>query len=109
MTARIDDSVLGRFPFCSIYSLTVRCSTGRMKRTAAEGLVDQQSAMAAKQRVTLNLTERQYRQPSALLHKGRISLVWLGRQAIIELLDHYASGRQQLPLEFRSIERKGDA
>lgn len=65
--------------------------------------------MAAKRRVTVNLTDREYQQLSVLSQKNRVSLAWLGRQAIIEFLDRYANGQQQLPLEFGPKAREDDA
>lgn len=65
--------------------------------------------MTAKRRVTVNMTDREYQQLSVLSQKNRVSLAWLGRQAIIEFLDRYANGRQQLPLELESKDREDDA
>jgi len=63
--------------------------------------------MAAKQRVTVNLTDQEYQQLVALSEAKRVSLAWLGRQAIIELLDRYGKDQQQLPLELKSGKSKG--
>jgi hypothetical protein len=48
--------------------------------------------------VTVNLEDREYQELSTLSRKNRISLAWLGRQAIIEFLDRYANAGRQLPL-----------
>lgn len=61
-------------------------------------------AMATKQRVTVNLTDREYQKLAALAQKNRVSLAWLGRQSIIEFLDRHANGQQLLPLESRTGE-----
>ena len=61
--------------------------------------------MAAKHRVTVNLEDREYNELSALSNKHRVSMAWLGRQAIIELLERYESGELQLPLSL-SLERR---
>ena len=60
--------------------------------------------MAAKHRVTVNLTEEEYSQLSSLSEKSRVSLAWLGRQAIIEILDRHRNGKQPLPLASDSPE-----
>ncbi|MCR4266409.1 ribbon-helix-helix protein, CopG family [Nitratireductor sp. ZSWI3] len=54
--------------------------------------------MAAKHRVTINLIESEYEALVALSEKNRVSLAWLGRRAIRELLDRYQEGQDQLPL-----------
>ncbi|ABQ30010.1 ribbon-helix-helix domain-containing protein [Acidiphilium cryptum] len=68
----------------------------------------QKSDMAAKQRVTVNLTDEEYEALSLLSQRNRVSLAWLGRQAIIEFLDRYADGQQQLPLVFTPRDRKSN-
>lgn len=55
--------------------------------------------MAAKHRVTINLAEEEYEALSALSEENRVSLAWLGRQAIIEFLDRYGGHQPQLPLK----------
>lgn len=54
--------------------------------------------MAAKHRLTVNLADREYRELSALSEQHRVSLAWLGRQAIIEFLDRHEHEELQLPL-----------
>lgn len=54
--------------------------------------------MAAKHRLTVNLSDREYRELSALSEQHRVSLAWLGRQAIIEFLEHHQNEALQLPL-----------
>ena len=54
--------------------------------------------MAARNRVTVNLEDREYAELSALSDKHRVSLAWLGRQAIIEFLERRESEDLQLPL-----------
>ena len=61
--------------------------------------------MAAKHRVTVNLDDREYLELSALSDKHRVSLAWLGRQAIIELLERCDHEGLQLPLNL-SPERR---
>ena len=62
--------------------------------------------MAAKHRVTVNLEDREYRALSALSDKHRVSLAWLGRQAIIEFLEHHEKDELQLPLNLSSERRE---
>ena len=54
--------------------------------------------MAARNRVTVNLEDREYAELSALSDRHRVSLAWLGRQAIIEFLERRESEDLQLPL-----------
>ena len=63
--------------------------------------------MAAKYRVTVNLEEPEYRVLSALSGMHRVSLAWLGRQAIIEFLERHDEEALQLPL-ILSSERRSD-
>ena len=62
--------------------------------------------VAAKHRVTINLESNEYRELSALSDKHRVSLAWLGRQAIIELLERYRNEGLQLPLSLSSERRR---
>ena len=61
--------------------------------------------MAARNRVTINLEDREYRMLSALSDKHQVSLAWLGRRAIVELLEHCESEDLQLPLNLSSERR----
>ena len=74
---------------------------------AAESLDWSRNLMAAKYRVTVNLEEPEYRVLSALSGKHRVSLAWLGRQAIIEFLERHEEDALQLPL-ILSSERRSD-
>ncbi len=58
--------------------------------------------MAAKHRVTVNLEDREYLELSALSDKHRVSLAWLGREAIIEFLERTGKEEVQLPLNLSS-------
>ena len=57
-----------------------------------------EDSVAARNRVTVNLEDREYAELSALSDKHRVSLAWLGRQAIIEFLERRESEDLQLPL-----------
>ena len=61
--------------------------------------------MAAKNRMTINLEDREYAELAALSDKHRVSLAWLGRQAIIEFLERRESEDLQLPLNLSSERR----
>ena len=61
--------------------------------------------MAATHRVTINLEDREYAELSALSERYRVSLAWLGRRAIIELLERSESEGLQLPLDLPSEAR----
>ena len=58
--------------------------------------------MAAKHRVTVNLEDREYLELAALSDKHRVSLAWLGREAIIEFLERTDKEEVQLPLNLSS-------
>lgn len=62
--------------------------------------------MATKHRVTINIDEREFRQLTALSDKHRVSLAWLGRQAIIEFLQRHEDEELQLPLSLSSERRR---
>jgi len=62
--------------------------------------------VASKHRVTINMNDREYMQLLALSEKHRVSLAWLGRQAVIEFLDRYANEELQLPLGLPSERRR---
>ena len=49
-------------------------------------------------RVSVGLSDKEYRELKALAEKHHISLAWLGRQAIAEFLDRHADQPLQLPL-----------
>ena len=61
--------------------------------------------MAARHRVTINLEDREYAELSALSDRHRVSLAWLGRRAIVELLERSESEGLQLPLDLPSERR----
>jgi len=58
--------------------------------------------MAAKPRISISLPEQEYRELSALAEKHRISLAWLGQQAVHEFLERYRDRELQLPLTMPS-------
>lgn len=62
--------------------------------------------MATKHRVTINIDDREFRQLAALSDKHRVSLAWLGRQAIIEFLECHEDEEFQLPLSLSSERRR---
>ena len=61
--------------------------------------------MAARNRVTVNLEDREYAELVALSERHRVSLAWLGRRAIVELLERSESEGLQLPLNLSSERR----
>ena len=61
--------------------------------------------MAATHRVTINLEDREYAELSALSDRHRVSLAWLGRRAIVELLERVETEDLQLPLSLSSERR----
>lgn len=65
--------------------------------------------VAAKHRVTVNLDDHEYRELSALSDRHRVSLAWLGRQAIIEMLERREDEGLQLPLSFSPERRTAES
>lgn len=54
--------------------------------------------MPGKPRISVSLSEQEYRELSALAEKYQISLAWLGRKAIAEFLERHQDEELQLPL-----------
>jgi hypothetical protein len=64
--------------------------------------------MTSKSRITVNLSEEEYKGLLAISQKHQISMAWLGRQAITQMLDKYQDNTLQLPLNFiGEIRRSG--
>gem|GEM_PF-2200511 len=80
-------------PFGRSKFVAVCCS---LQRNAIKGYLERN--VAAKNRLTVNLSDREYKELSALSDTHRVSLAWLGRQAIIEFLERYDKEALQLPL-----------
>lgn len=56
-------------------------------------------------RVSVGLSDKEFRELKALSEQHRISMAWLGRQAIVEFLDRHAHLPLQLPL---TVSRKSE-
>ncbi len=54
--------------------------------------------MSSKYRISVNLSETEYKEILAISETHKISLAWLGRQAIAQLLEKYHQEELQLPL-----------
>lgn len=54
--------------------------------------------MASKYRLSVNLSADEYRKLMAVAETANVSLAWLGRQAIRQLLDAHNEDGLQLPL-----------
>lgn len=59
-------------------------------------------------RISVGLSDKEHAELSALSEKHRVSLAWLGRQAIMEFLERYGKGESQIPLNLPS-QRKAAA
>ena len=57
-------------------------------------------------RVTVSVDERDYEQLSALAEEHRVSLAWLVRYAVGELLERHRHDQLQLPLELTAGGRR---
>jgi predicted transcriptional regulator len=53
-----------------------------------------------KQRISINLEDGEYAELSALAEKHNISMAWIGRKAILDLLERNRKDPLQLPLSF---------
>ncbi len=53
--------------------------------------------MAAKKRVTVNLSDDEHSIMSEISDKFHLSLAWLGRRAIADLIEKYNAGPEQFP------------
>ena len=53
-----------------------------------------------KLRISINLPGNEYGELAALAEKHNISMAWIGRKAIVDLLDRYRDSSLQLPLTF---------
>ena len=57
-------------------------------------------------RISVGLSDREHAELLALSEKHRVSLAWLGRQAITEFLERYRNRELQLPLTLERTQRK---
>ena len=57
-------------------------------------------------RISVGLSDKEHTELQALSEKHRVSLAWLGRQAIGEFLERYRNRELQLPLTLERTERK---
>ena len=50
-------------------------------------------------RLSVSLSDSEYRDLQALAEKHDVSMAWLGRQAVLDFLDKHAKEEMQLPLK----------
>lgn len=55
--------------------------------------------MTSKERITVNLDKAQHRELQALAKQHRVSMSWLGQEAIARLLEQYKQREFQFPLD----------
>lgn len=53
-----------------------------------------------KQRVSINLSNKEYAELSALAERHNLSMAWIGHKAILEFLENNRDEILQLPLTF---------
>lgn len=63
--------------------------------------------MAAKNRITINLDDAEYQALVALSQRFDVSLAWLGRRALSDLIEKYSQTEAQLPIPFPEERRGG--
>lgn len=56
--------------------------------------------MTTKNRITVNLTTAEYEALSELADQFQVSMAWLGRRAIADLIEKYRKAPDQMPLPF---------
>jgi len=54
--------------------------------------------MSQSHRISVSLSSAEYTELKALSEQHRVSLAWLGRQAIVEFMDRFRNKELQLPL-----------
>lgn len=62
--------------------------------------------MASKNRLSVNLSDSEFRELMALAEQSRVSMAWLGRQAIAEFLERHKDAELQLPLALTNTAHK---
>ena len=56
--------------------------------------------MTAKHRITINMTETEYADLSALAERFQVSMAWLGRRALGEMVEKYKNaGQLSMPFD----------
>jgi hypothetical protein len=53
-----------------------------------------------KQRISINLSESEYAELSALAEAHSLSMAWIGHKAILNFMEQYRGESLQLPLSF---------
>ena len=64
--------------------------------------------MAIKHRISVSLSEEEYRQLAGMADRYRVSMAWLSRQAIMEYLERHEVEDLQLPIRLRAVGKRGD-
>ena len=64
--------------------------------------------MAAKHRVSVNLSEEEYRELAGMADRYRVSMAWLSRQAITEHLERYQVEYLRLPVRLSAVGKRDD-
>ena len=64
--------------------------------------------MAAKHRVSVNLSEEEYRELAGMADRYRVSMAWLSRQAITEYLERYQVEYLRLTVRLSAVEKRDD-
>lgn len=63
--------------------------------------------MTAKHRITINMTEAEYTALSALAERLQVSMAWLGRRALGEMVKKYkTAGQLSMPFDTPSPKEK---
>lgn len=58
--------------------------------------------MTARRRISLNLSETEYKVLNALANRHGVSMAWLGRRALVEFIERYRNEELQLPLDIQT-------
>lgn len=62
--------------------------------------------MTARRRISLNLSDTEYKVLNALAIRHGVSMAWLGRRALVEFIERYRNEELQLPLGIQNTNRR---
>jgi predicted transcriptional regulator len=62
--------------------------------------------MAVRRRISINLSDDEYKALNSLANQHRVSMAWLGRHAVVEFIERYRNEEMQLPLAIQNTNRR---
>lgn len=61
--------------------------------------------MISPRRISVNLSEAEYKSLNSIANRYRVSMAWLGRHAILDFIERYRTEELQLPLDLSKNRR----